>query len=88
MVRAAADDYILDGELTVEGVTRPASSALHLCVFGADAYGGTRSGFSASAAINRQDFGVDLDTRFDAVRTVVADMIDVNLEIAAVLRQS
>ena len=87
-MRAAGDGYALDGDLTIKGTTRPVTFIMQVRGFGPDAFGATRAGFSASAAINRHDFGVDLDTRFDADRVAVADMVDVDLDIAAVLREA
>lgn len=57
-VRADGDDYIVDGELTLHGVTQPASLNLSLEGVGPGAQGGTVAGFEASAEINRGDFGV------------------------------
>ena len=48
-VRADGDDYILDGELTLKGVTKDVPLTLELNGFGPDPYGGTRAGFTATA---------------------------------------
>ncbi|ALR13487.1 hypothetical protein MYCSP_21070 [Mycobacteroides saopaulense] len=58
-VRADGDDYIVDGELTLHGVTHPVSLNLSLEGVGPGAQGGTVAGFEASAQINRGDFGVN-----------------------------
>lgn len=57
-VRADGDDYIVDGELTLHGVTQQVSLNLSLEGVGPGAQGGTVAGFEASAEINRGDFGV------------------------------
>lgn len=57
-VRADGDDYIVDGELTLHGVTQPVSLNLSLEGVGPGTQGGTVAGFEASAEINRGDFGV------------------------------
>jgi polyisoprenoid-binding protein YceI len=79
-------DWLLDGELTIKGVTRPVVLELDLNGFGPDAYGGTRAGFSARTEINRNDFGVDIKMPMDGGGVVVGDKITVELEIEAVLR--
>jgi len=86
-VRADGDDYVVDGELTLHGVTRPVSLALELGGVGPDSYGGTRAGFSASTAINRNDFGVDIKMPMDGGGVVVGDKITIHLEVEAVLDQ-
>jgi polyisoprenoid-binding protein YceI len=87
-IRAAGDAYVLDGELTVKGVTRPVSFGLEINGFGPDAYGGTRAGFSATTTISRNDFGVDIAMPLDGGGVVVSDKVAVTLEIEAVLRAS
>ena len=87
-VRPDGDDYALDGELTIKGVTRPVTFSLEVNGFGPDAYGGTRAGFSATTTINRSDFGVDISMPLDGGGVVVSEKVQVALEIEAVLRQS
>ena len=86
-VRADGGDLVVDGELTIKGVTRPVPLTLEINGFGPDAYGGTRVGFSASTTINRNDFGVDLALPMDGGGVVVGDKVQINLEIQGVLRQ-
>jgi polyisoprenoid-binding protein YceI len=85
-VRADGADWIVDGELTLKGNTKPVSLALELNGFGPDAYGGTRAGFSARTEISRSAFGVDIQMPMDGGGVVVADKIVVELEIQGVLR--
>ena len=85
-VRADGADWIVDGELTLKGNTKPVSLALELNGFGPDAYGGTRAGFSARTEISRSAFGVDIHMPMDGGGVVVADKIVVELEIQGVLR--
>jgi polyisoprenoid-binding protein YceI len=85
-VRADGADWVIDGELTIKGNTKPVSLALELNGFGPDAYGGTRAGFSARTEISRSAFGVDIAMPMDGGGVVVADKIVVELEIQGVLR--
>jgi polyisoprenoid-binding protein YceI len=87
-VRADGDDLVIDGELTIKGVTRSVPLAVEVGGFGPDAFGGIRSGFSASATINRNDFGVDISMPLDGGGVVVGEKVQIHLEIEAVLRQS
>ncbi len=56
--QADGGDWIIDGELTLHGVTRPVPLALEVHGFGTDPWGGQRAGFSATARISRRDFGI------------------------------
>ena len=85
-VRTDGADWVVDGELTLKGNTRPVTLALEVNGFGPDAYGGYRAGFSARTEINRHDFGVDIKMPMDGGGAVVGDKVAVELEIEAVLR--
>ncbi|MCW2581249.1 MAG: hypothetical protein JWQ53_39 [Klenkia sp.] len=85
-VKAKGDDWIVEGELTIKGVTKPTTLSLELNGFGPDAYGGTRAGFTGKTDISRKEFGVDIDMPMDGGGVVVGDKISVELEIEAVLR--
>lgn len=87
-VRAGSDGILVDGDLTIRGVTRPVSLEVEVNGFTPDPYGGTRAGFSASAEINRQDFGVSYNGPIPGANNamVLSDKITLNLEVEAVLR--
>lgn len=85
-VTAKGDDFVLAGDLTIKGVTRPVEFDLELGGFGPDAYGGTRAGFTATTTIKRSEFGVDIELPMDGGGVVVGDKISVLLEIEAVLK--
>ncbi len=79
------DDWKVDGELSLHGVTKSVPLHLELNGFTADPYGGQRAGFSASAEINRSDFGIEFNMPMDGGGVVVGDKISIQLEIEAVL---
>jgi polyisoprenoid-binding protein YceI len=85
-VRPHRDGYAVDGELTLKGVTKDVPLALELNGFGPDAYGGTRAGFTATAEINRSDFGVNWNAAIEGGGVVVSDKVTIQLEIEAVLK--
>lgn len=87
-VRVDGGDLVVDGELTIKGVTRSVPLAVEVGGFGPDAFGGTRTGFSATATINRSDFGVDIQMPLDGGGVVVGEKVQITLEIEAVLRAS
>jgi len=85
-IRHDGTDFIVDGELTLKGVTRNVPLKLELNGFGPDAYGGTRAGFTATAEINRQEFGVNWNAAMEHGGVVVSDKVAIHLEIEAVLQ--
>jgi len=85
-IRAKGDGYVVDGELTLKGVTKNVPLTLELNGFGPDPYGGTRAGFTATGEINRQDFGVTWNAAMEHGGVVVSDKVNLHLEIEAVLQ--
>ncbi len=84
-VRPDGDEFLLDGDLTIRGVTRPVTFRLEVNGFGPDAYGGTRAGFSATGEINRNDFGVSYNGPIPGGGVAVSEKVTIHLEIEAVL---
>ncbi len=88
-VRAAGDRFLVDGDLTIRGVTRPVTLELEVNGFTPDPYGGTRAGFTATTEINRQDFEVSYNGPIPGADNamVLSDKVTLNIEVEAVLRQ-
>jgi len=85
-VRVDGDNYVVDGELSLKGVTKQVPLKLELNGFGPDPYGGTRAGFTATTEINRREFNVNFSAPMQNGGAVVADKITIHLEIEAVLK--
>jgi polyisoprenoid-binding protein YceI len=85
-IRVDGDDFILDGELSLHGVTRQVPLTLEVSGFGPDAYGGTRAGFSASGEINRSDFGISYNGPIPGGGTVISEKVQIVLDVEAVLQ--
>ena len=83
-IRVEDGEYILDGDLTLKGVTKSVPLHLELNGFGPDPYGGTRAGFTATGEINRGDFNVSFNAPMANGGVVVGDKISLHLEIEAV----
>ncbi|MQY36998.1 Protein YceI [Streptomyces sp. RB17] len=86
-IRRTGDGWAIDGELTLHGVTRQVPLAVEVNGFSPDQWGGQRAGFSATAEINRRDFGIDISVPLDAGGVAVGDKVSISLEIQAVLQK-
>ena len=73
----------LAGDLTVKEVTRPVVLDVDYHGFVRDPWGGDRIVFSASATINREDWGVTWNMPLEAGGLLVSRDIDIQLEIEA-----
>lgn len=78
-------ESVLNGELTLRGVSKQVPLRVEANGFGPDPQGGTRAGFTARGRINRRDFGVDFGGVMNGV-VVLGDTIDLTLEIEAILQ--
>ncbi|MFV8162942.1 YceI family protein [Mycobacterium sp. 134] len=82
-VRPDGDDYVVDGDFTLKGVTKPVSLKLEFNGVNPGMGQGAVAGFEASVVLNRKDFGIDIDMPLETGGTVVGDKITVTLEIEA-----
>jgi polyisoprenoid-binding protein YceI len=82
-VRANGDDYVLDGEFTLKGVTKPVSLALEFNGVNPGMGHGEVAGFEASVVLNRKDFGIDIDMPLETGGTVVGDKVTITLAVEA-----
>jgi polyisoprenoid-binding protein YceI len=82
-IRVAGDGgYALDGELTVNGVTRQVT--LDVEFYGVETHpadGSTHAGFSATTTVDRGDFGVDFNVPLGMDRFALGKKIAVELEL-------
>ena len=85
-VREGGKGFIIDGDLTLRGVTKPLSLDVELGGFGPDSMGGTRCGFSATGEIDRKEFGVKYDVRVPGGGLAVSDKVQLALEVEGVLQ--
>lgn len=86
-VRSDGDGFVLDGELTLKGVTHPVELSVEVNGFGPDPYGGTRAGFSATGVINRSDYGITANMVLPTGGVMVSEKIELSIEIEAALKK-
>lgn len=85
-LRLADHGWVLSGDLTIRDVTRPVE--LEVEFLGTDPtgmQGEPRIGFSARTAISRREFGITFGLATDGTKIVVADKVDIVLDVEAVL---
>ncbi|MFB7555126.1 YceI family protein [Streptomyces brevispora] len=84
-IRRTGDGWVVDGELTFRGVTRQVPLAVEPNGFGPGPSGGRRADFSATAQINRRDFGIRFP--MDGVGGVIGEKVSISLGIEAVAQK-
>ncbi|MDT2008974.1 YceI family protein [Rhodococcus opacus] len=85
-VRPKGDDYVVEGEFTLHGVTRPVELALEFNGVNPGMGNGPVAGFEATTVLNRKDFGITIDMPLEGGGAVVGDKITITLEIEAGLQ--
>jgi polyisoprenoid-binding protein YceI len=83
-VRPDGDDYVLVGDLTVHGVTRPVEINVEVEGQAVDPFGNTRVGFTGETQILRKDFGLTWNAALETGGVLVGDKVKVTLDISAI----
>ena len=87
-IRQHRDGFVVDGELSLHGVTKSVPLTLEVNGFQAGTpFGDTRVGFSATTEINRDDFGITFNAALEGGGVLLASKIQVTLEIEAILQE-
>ncbi len=86
--QGAGQSLLVSGDLTIRGVTKPVT----LTVDGlgqpvTDPWGNQRVGASATATINRQDFGVSWNGTLDSGGVVVGDDVQLVIDVELVAKK-
>ncbi len=81
------DQLILNGDLTLKGVTRPVPLVVEPHGFVTDPAGVSLAGFSATGELNRRDFGVNFDAPLPGGGAGIADKITFLIDVEAALQQ-
>jgi polyisoprenoid-binding protein YceI len=82
-ITAEDGGYVIHGDLTINGISKPVDLAAEFLGVASDAYGATRLGAEATTTINRKDFKVDFNIPLDGGKFLIGDKIDITLSIEA-----
>ena len=78
---SSADRFSLAGDLTIHGVTRPVVLDVQREGQIKDAWGGIRTGFTATTKIKRSDFGLTWNQLLEAGGVTVSDEVKISLDV-------
>lgn len=86
-IRFDGADFLVDGELSLRGVTREVPLKLEIHGFQPETpFGDSRTGFTATAEIDRRDFGVSFNLALEGGGVGLGNKIQITLEIEAILQ--
>ncbi|MGN9775029.1 YceI family protein [Micromonospora sp. H33] len=78
------NEFVLSGELTIRGVTRPVDLEVEFEGVGRSPFGQDIFGFSASTEIDREDFGLTWNVALETGGVLVGKKIKIEIEGEAV----
>jgi len=81
------DDYLVHGDLTIRGVTRPVVLEAEFNGFGTSPWGQSVAGFEADTEISRKDFGLEWNVALETGGVLVGDKVKIHLEVEAIKQQ-
>lgn len=79
-VAVDGNEFTVEGELTLRGVTKPVTLKGELGGVTTDGYGNTKAGVTASTTINRHDFGVSWNAVLEAGGLTLGDDVTITVE--------
>jgi polyisoprenoid-binding protein YceI len=80
----SANEFVLDGELTVRGITRPVTLRLEFEGAARSPWGQEVVGFTATTEIDREEFGLTWNQALETGGVLVGKQIKIEIEAEAV----
>lgn len=77
-------DFVLDGNLTIKGITKPVSLDAEFNGSATDPFGNARIGFSAQTDVEREDWGLTWNAALETGGVLVSKRIKLALDISAI----
>jgi polyisoprenoid-binding protein YceI len=75
------DQWAVDGELTIRGVTRPVTLDANFEGSARDPWGGERAAFTATTEVDREDFGLTWNQTLETGGVLVGKKVRIELEV-------
>ncbi|MCC4249091.1 MULTISPECIES: YceI family protein [Microbacterium] len=84
--RVENGDFLVDGELTIRGVSKPATFSIDFGGFGTDPWGNYKAGATAKTVINREDFGLTWNAALETGGVLVGKDVTIELDLQFALQ--
>lgn len=83
-IEAADGAYRLLADLTIKGVTRSVAFDLEFDGVNTDPWGNTKAGFTATAEINRRDWGLEYNAVLETGGVLIGEKVRIELDIQVI----
>lgn len=85
-VSGTPDDFVIVGDFTLRGVTKPITLKGEFGGIERDGYGNLHAGATATTKINRLDFGVQYNSVLESGGMLLGDEVTLHLDIQVILQ--
>ncbi|GEB44633.1 polyisoprenoid-binding protein YceI [Microbacterium sp. AG157] len=85
-VRVEDGDFLVDGNLTIRGISKPATFSLDFGGFGTDPWGNYKAGATAKTVVNREDFGLTWNAALETGGVLVGKDVTIELDLQLALQ--
>ncbi len=82
--KADEENYLVYGNLTMKGVTKPVKLNVEYSGVTKDPWGGERAGFTVTGKINRTNWGINFNAVLETGNLMLAEEVKINSEIQLV----
>ncbi|WP_431779717.1 YceI family protein [Microbacterium aurantiacum] len=80
-VRIENGDFLVDGDLTIRGTTKPVTFDVDFGGFGSDPWGNYKAGATAKTVINREEFGLTWNAALETGGVLVGKDVTIELDL-------
>jgi polyisoprenoid-binding protein YceI len=84
MQKQRDENYLLHGDLTIKGITRPVTLQVEFGGVGTDPYGNQKAGFTVTGKINRTDFNLNWNAALETGGVLVSEEVKLYAEVQLV----
>ena len=84
-VRIENGDFLVDGNLTIKGITKAVTFDFDFGGFGTDPWGNYKAGATAKTLINREDFGLTWNAALETGGVLVGKDVTIELDLQGAL---
>ncbi|UER53498.1 YceI family protein [Kineosporiaceae bacterium SCSIO 59966] len=83
-VRPDGEDYLVDGELTIKGVTKPVTLKVEFTGVATDPFGNQRAGFSGETEVDREQWGLTWNAALETGGVLVSRKVRLAFDVSAI----
>lgn len=87
MMKVDNNNYVMLGDLTMRGVTKPVTLSVEFNGIMNDPWGNTKSGFSATAKLNRTDWGLTWNSVLETGGVLISEEVVLSIDVQFVKQQ-